>query len=86
MLLADACWLHVALALRINYRITIFEVFPKNGLFAKPEGRLGRYSPDDEDLITKFAQLFPLWQCRPRFGAQRPFVKSRTGGEPNSLV
>ena len=86
MLLADACWLHLALALRINYRITMFAVFPKNGLFARPEGRLGRYSPDDEDLITKFAQLFPFGNAAPVLARRDLFVKSRTGGEPDSLV
>jgi hypothetical protein len=60
-------------------------VFPKNGLFARPEGRLGRYSPDDEDLITKFARLFPFGNVAPFWRAET-FRQVPDGGEPDCLV
>jgi hypothetical protein len=59
----------------------MFAVFPKNGLFARPEGRLGRYSPNDEDLITKFAQLFPFGNAAPVLA--RRDLSSSPGQEAN---
>ena len=61
----------------------MFAVFPKNGLFARSEGRLGRYSPDDEDLITKFAQLFPFGNAAPVLA--RRDLSSSPGREANRI-